>query len=55
MIAADTQEKGVTAYDVTAEQRRRQTQRGEVSVMDGVFARRLINRGVERTSRTGCL
>lgn len=41
MIAGGAQP---SAYDVTAEQRRRMTERGEVSVLDGVFARRLINR-----------
>jgi hypothetical protein len=35
-----------SAHDVTQEQRRRMIDRGEVSVLDGVFARRFINRGL---------
>lgn len=36
----------VTAAEVSDEQRRRMKERGETSVLDGVFARRLINRKV---------
>jgi hypothetical protein len=38
---------GLTAFDVTAEQRRRMKARGEISVLDGMFARRFIHRAVD--------
>jgi hypothetical protein len=46
MIDSREAGEGVTAFEVTSEQRRRMKERGEVSVLDGVFARRMINRNV---------
>jgi hypothetical protein len=40
-----------TASDVTAVQRRRMAERGELPVMDSIFGRRLVTRAVKAAAR----